>query len=264
MRKTALLILFVALSLEAMAQVDVQVTWDPNSEPDLAGYHVWWGVEPEVYPNVQDAGYATSDIINSLYDGSYYIAVTAYDLADNESGFSQWARIIINITPPYEFPPSPTDWFPWLWQGAVWDASQHGELLTNWIAIPGWTLVQSSEFAFRMANWDARIFKLVMVFQAQGDGRVRIYMRDSEILPHGDFHFEDVLDPVGHWSGSTDHIWVLKLGDKGIVAKVESDRHHITFWWIQNGMATQIPGINLNPTGGAVDILDIWSVVYQN
>ena len=31
------------LSLPALAQVDVQVTWDANTEPDLAGYNVWWG-----------------------------------------------------------------------------------------------------------------------------------------------------------------------------------------------------------------------------
>ncbi len=89
------------LSLPALAQVDVQVTWDANTEPDLAGYNVWWGTEAGIYPNSQSAGTATSDIIYGLSEGTtYYIAVTAYDLADNESAKSQWASITPDLTPP--------------------------------------------------------------------------------------------------------------------------------------------------------------------
>jgi hypothetical protein len=89
------------VSLPALAQVDVQVTWNANSEPDLAGYRVWWGTQAGVYPNSQEAGTATNDIIEGLSEGTtYYIAVTAYDLADNESAKSQWASITPDLSPP--------------------------------------------------------------------------------------------------------------------------------------------------------------------
>jgi len=94
-------VMVLLFSLSAMAQVDVQVTWAANSEPDLAGYRVWWGTQPGVYPNSQEAGTATVDIINGLSEGTtYYIAVTAYDLADNESAKSEWADITPDLTPP--------------------------------------------------------------------------------------------------------------------------------------------------------------------
>ncbi len=98
-----LLCLMTALffSLPALAQVDVQVTWNANSEPDLAGYTVWWGTEPGVYSNPQDAGTATSDIIYGLSEGTtYYIAVTASDLAGNDSEYSDPASITPDLTPP--------------------------------------------------------------------------------------------------------------------------------------------------------------------
>lgn len=95
------LVMALLFSLSAMAQVDVQVTWAANTEPDLAGYRVWWGTQPGVYPNSQEAGAATNDIINGLSEGTtYYIAVTAYDLADNESAKSVWVDITPDLTPP--------------------------------------------------------------------------------------------------------------------------------------------------------------------
>lgn len=94
-------VMVLLFSLSAMALVDVQVTWAANTEPDLDGYRVWWGTEPGVYPNSQEAGTATIDIINGLSEGTtYYIAVTAYDLADNESAKSEWAEITPDLTPP--------------------------------------------------------------------------------------------------------------------------------------------------------------------
>lgn len=73
----------------------VLVTWDANNEPDLAGYNVYWGltsrnVPPGFYSDKQDVGDVTSFEISGLLQGStYYFAITAYDTAANESGFSQ-------------------------------------------------------------------------------------------------------------------------------------------------------------------------------
>ena len=266
MRRIALimlLIMFVSLTSSAMAH-DVQVTWSPNDEPDLDGYRVWWGTEPDTYPHVQDAGLATYDVIYNLDDGTYYIATTAYDIADNESDKSTFVTIDLGAPPEeFYFPDYPQDWFLWLDGGVVWDPWQNGELLTTWTATPGWQDIQSSEFAFRMANYDTRAFLLVMVFRARADGRVVLYMRDAEIVPHGSFHYEDVTEPLGLWKGDPNAVWIFRADNVGVAAQVESDRRHITFWWVMDGVATQILGINFHPTGGAVDIADIWSVVYQ-
>jgi purple acid phosphatase-like protein/fibronectin type III domain protein len=62
------------------------LNWDPVADADLAGYKVYYGTSPGVYPNVQDAGNVTAITINSLTDCTlYYFAVKAYDTAGNLS-----------------------------------------------------------------------------------------------------------------------------------------------------------------------------------
>ncbi len=67
------------------------VSWDPNTEDDLAGYKVYWGTQPNRnYTDVLDVGNVTSHTFDNLQEGqTYYFAVTAYDRAGNESGFSE-------------------------------------------------------------------------------------------------------------------------------------------------------------------------------
>lgn len=65
------------------------VTWHPNSELDLAGYKIYYGTEPGVYHNNIDVGNRTQyEIIGLNVGQDYYFAVTAYDLARNESIYS--------------------------------------------------------------------------------------------------------------------------------------------------------------------------------
>lgn len=71
----------------------VKLTWTANSEADLQGYRVYYGTAPGVYGQVQgagiDAGTATEFTVLALQPGStYHLAVTAYDQAGNESGYS--------------------------------------------------------------------------------------------------------------------------------------------------------------------------------
>jgi hypothetical protein len=68
--------------------------WDPNAEPDLAGYRVHIGVVSTQYNNEYDVGLtgtpsAPSYVIGNLTPGvTYYVAITAYDTSNNESDFS--------------------------------------------------------------------------------------------------------------------------------------------------------------------------------
>lgn len=74
----------------------VRVSWNPNSEPDLDGYKVYYGTLSGTYARVLDVGAVTSVDVSSLGEGrAYYFAVTAYDIDGNESGFSNEAFILI-------------------------------------------------------------------------------------------------------------------------------------------------------------------------
>jgi len=87
---------------------EVKLTWDPNSESDLAGYKVQQSTDNAmVSPTVIDLPLATLADVSapqfnylSLPDGTYYFTVTAYDNADNESGPSNKVSISINQDPP--------------------------------------------------------------------------------------------------------------------------------------------------------------------
>lgn len=67
----------------------LNVSWDANSESDLAGYKVYWGTSSGVYSGNQDVGNTTSYQIPGLNDGTtYYVAIKAYDSMDNYSVYS--------------------------------------------------------------------------------------------------------------------------------------------------------------------------------
>ena len=75
----------------------VILAWDPNPEPDVAGYRLYYGFASGVYTANVDAGNAATHTIDGLDDGrTHYFAVTAYDRAGNESGYSNE----VSFTPP--------------------------------------------------------------------------------------------------------------------------------------------------------------------
>jgi hypothetical protein len=67
----------------------VTLAWDRNSDPNIAGYRVYYGPTSGAYPSVIDAGNATQQVVNNLQNGiTYYFAATAYNTAGVESEFS--------------------------------------------------------------------------------------------------------------------------------------------------------------------------------
>jgi fibronectin type 3 domain-containing protein len=67
--------------------------WGASSDARVTGYRVYWGTAPGSYRQARGvglaAGAATSYTVSNLPVGqTYYFAVTAYDAAGNESGFS--------------------------------------------------------------------------------------------------------------------------------------------------------------------------------
>jgi hypothetical protein len=68
----------------------VTLAWDPNIEPDVAGYKVYYGTSGGNYTHWIDAGNSTQYTLTGLADGAtYYFAASAYDTQDNESNFSE-------------------------------------------------------------------------------------------------------------------------------------------------------------------------------
>ena len=96
----AAIIAALCFSSVALA-ADFTFMWDPNEEPDLAGYKIYYktdasgppydGIHP-FHPDLDspvDVGNVTEYTIHDLDDDTdYYFVVTAYDSKGFESGFS--------------------------------------------------------------------------------------------------------------------------------------------------------------------------------
>ena len=89
MRRILLAIPFLFfLSTAEAAYVDL--AWSPNGEADLGGYRVYYGMASGEYIRSVNVGKATSYRLDNLLDDvTYFIALTAYDRAGNESDFSE-------------------------------------------------------------------------------------------------------------------------------------------------------------------------------
>ena len=67
---------------------DASLSWNPNTEPDLAGYKVYYGTASRTYGSPINVGNQTAFAVTGLSAGTYYFAVTAFDTSGNESVFS--------------------------------------------------------------------------------------------------------------------------------------------------------------------------------
>ncbi len=79
---------------------DAVLSWDPNTEPDLAGYKVYSGTASGIYGTPIDTGNLTTQTVTGLSSGTYFFAVTAYDTSGNESGFSNEVSKTISTSDP--------------------------------------------------------------------------------------------------------------------------------------------------------------------
>lgn len=68
------------------------LTWDPNTEADLAGYKVYHSETSQMYtlgtPEATIPVGTQTYVVTKLAKGRHYFAVTAYDTAGNESALS--------------------------------------------------------------------------------------------------------------------------------------------------------------------------------
>ena len=86
-RVVCIVLALLLLSIGSLsATTIIQLSWDPNAEPDLAGYYLRYGTTSQVYTDFIDVGNVTSfDVVDLPADTTFYFIVTAYDFALNES-----------------------------------------------------------------------------------------------------------------------------------------------------------------------------------
>ena len=82
------LLSFLLLVANTEAVTAVTISWDANSEPDIAGYHVYYGTAAAPYATTVDVAVPTATISNLEEGLTYTFAVTAYNTAGAESAFS--------------------------------------------------------------------------------------------------------------------------------------------------------------------------------
>lgn len=95
MKALLLTICLLALAFTAHA-ADVTLTWDANTESDLAGYRVYQGSGsvPATFTKVQEiAAPTTSATVKGLDSSAHSFAVTAYNTAGMESAYSNIVTI---------------------------------------------------------------------------------------------------------------------------------------------------------------------------
>jgi Fibronectin type III domain/Viral BACON domain len=77
------------LAITAPASGTATLTWNANSEADLAGYKVYMGNTSRSYSSPINVGKVTTFKVMNLQPGkTYYFAVTAYNTSAKESGYS--------------------------------------------------------------------------------------------------------------------------------------------------------------------------------
>jgi hypothetical protein len=84
----------------------VRLAWNANTESDLAGYRIYYGVSSREYTNRVEVGNVTTTTVSNLPSGAtYYFAATAYNTAGLESDFSNEASAQI-VQPQGNKPPT--------------------------------------------------------------------------------------------------------------------------------------------------------------
>lgn len=81
--------------------ISAQVTleWDANTEPDIKGYKVYYGTSSRTYGTpIIILGNTPTYTFENLPPGTYYFAVTAFNLKDLESGYSNEVSTTVTTT----------------------------------------------------------------------------------------------------------------------------------------------------------------------
>ena len=82
-------------------QINLTLAWDPNTETDLAGYKIYFGSASGKYGTPTTIGTTNTITLYGFATGQYFFAVTAYNTAGLESGFSnEVSATVLSPAPP--------------------------------------------------------------------------------------------------------------------------------------------------------------------
>src|SRR2546428_114053 len=86
----------LAPALSSAAQV--ALAWDANTDPDLAGYKLYYSISSGSYQLSVDVGNQTSYTLSGLLEGQiYYFAATAYNLSGSERHYSSSNHVGVGV-----------------------------------------------------------------------------------------------------------------------------------------------------------------------
>jgi len=91
--------IFTILGLAAVdaSATQVSLAWDPNQESDMGGYRLYYGTASRKYTASIDVSNVTNYTLADLPPWQkYYFAITAYDVDDNESKFSNEVKCYVH------------------------------------------------------------------------------------------------------------------------------------------------------------------------
>jgi hypothetical protein len=102
------IILFIFISFAATLAGELKLAWDPNAEPDLAGYIIYYGTAPLTFDKSVDVKNVTTYTLTDLdLCTHYYIVATAYDSFNNISDYSNEVDGFAEEPPPAAIVVSP-------------------------------------------------------------------------------------------------------------------------------------------------------------
>jgi hypothetical protein len=82
--------------VSALAVQSATLNWDPSTNPNVAGYKIYYGTLSHDYTNAVTVGNMTNATITGLLEGTiYFFAATTYDASGVESGFSNEASYAV-------------------------------------------------------------------------------------------------------------------------------------------------------------------------
>ena len=89
---------------------DITLKWTRNTEPDIAGYKIFYGIQSQAYDNVITINDTATEpeqcqyTIYGLQEGqTYYIALKSFDLGGNESTYSQETSAYIDSSSQHHY-----------------------------------------------------------------------------------------------------------------------------------------------------------------
>ncbi|MCK4351773.1 T9SS type A sorting domain-containing protein [candidate division WOR-3 bacterium] len=208
--------------------------WSDNSEPDLAGYKVYYGTSSGSYGEPIDVGNVTSYTLSGLSSGTtYYICITAYDLAGNESNYSPEKQGTTKIPCPFVH----------IWNGSefvednnILAGSGQGDTITDWYKLTQVPVKKNNRYVMeiREENSEHSWFDKINLIAVDHPDSVMIFTtRDGTILPLVDLlspilctseNGEDYTDLVEHadgvyYQGYEDVSAAVKFEEESIVEK---------------------------------------------